>query len=643
MLRYPYLLKYLQRGDRILLYARGVNGRNIYSFLKNCPQFHVIGFVDRNADSVSDTEIPVYRPDQLKTIPADSYDRIVITVFDQRMGYEIYQIIRESEVTEDKIVAPYTYLGPFCTLSVSNILQDPARLQQELKIFIGNPAANRAAYFEPLLQELAHRKSEKDRLLLRFREIARSLMPLEKVIFLYILFLAGIFDAGLMKSMMECLLKIDQQERRLLLHGMFIESSLMCFLNQEYLLPEFYNMRRALLMQVCGMYNLRMKAEQIQERKDGKRNKVCILTHILYDQTSSPTQLSIQLSGTLADLGYEVTLMPLDVCCHMALENPVFSPIRFEMYGDSREYEAYHKKTCHPRVAVEYTDGFELREKMQLELDKLAAFSPDLIIDMTDEFSILSYVYSQYFPTLYLPLRGYQSSSFFTYFGVRDRPGFQRENWIYHSVDESCTIDYPAFYILPPAPEQKRVRRELSLMEGDFVLVTVGGRLNVEMTEEFVDMVCGRLLDKPNIKWLVVGSGNEYLSQNYAELIEAQKVIYIPYEDDLPALYDICDLYLNPKRMGAGTSIVWAMHAGLPAAVLSCPCDAMTVIGYENAAGDTYEQMMEYVLDLWRDPTHFAHERKKFRRLAVQFENDLTQKVQTAILQIESLENGKGR
>lgn len=635
MLKAPYLLKYFQKGDRILLYARGVNGRKIYSFLKEHPLFHVIGFVDQNADSMTDAEVPVYRPDRLKAIPADSYDKIVITVLHQKMGDEIYQIIKESGVAEDKIIAPYTYLGPACTLSVWNILQDPAWLQQELKAFIVRSTTNRAAYFEPLRQELESRGQEKDRLLPRFKEIARNLTPLENTVFLYILYLAGMFDAELMEHMLECLLKIEREEMRLLLHGMFIESSLMCFLHPEYLFPEFYNMRRALLKQVCGMYDFRMETGRRQKQKDGKTNKICILTHILYDQTSSPTLLALQLGGMLANLGYEVMLMPLDVCGYMALENPVFCPIGFEMYGDSREFEEYHKRVCHPKVAVEYTDEAELKKKMQLELNKIAAFSPDLILDMTDEFSILSYIYSQHFTTLYLPMRGYQSSSFFTYFAARDRNDFALESSIYHSVDENAVVEFPVC-ILPPEPQTVYKRHDFLLEDHDFVLVTVGGRLNTEMSSEFIDLICSKLLSKPNIKWIIIGSTNDYLSQTYADYISRKKVIYIPYEKDLPAFYKLCNLYINPKRMGGGASITWAMHNGLPVATLSNPNDVMPVIGVENAA-DNYTQMIDYVLALWSNPVSWKQNSEKFQKRALDFEASFPKIIQTNLSKIEKL------
>ena len=46
---YSFLLKSLQKQDKILLYGMGENGKNIYQFLQKTGQFHIIGFVDARA------------------------------------------------------------------------------------------------------------------------------------------------------------------------------------------------------------------------------------------------------------------------------------------------------------------------------------------------------------------------------------------------------------------------------------------------------------------------------------------------------------------------------------------------------------------------------------------------------------------
>lgn len=622
MANHAHILKYLRKGERILLYAYGKNGKQVYQYLKEQPQFQVIGIVDRNADSLTDIGVPVYAPDQLRTLAADMYDKIIITVMSQAMGLEVYQIIKESGVAEEKIAAPYTYLGPFATLSVENMLQTPMLLQQEIEAFILQPN-NNLLYFDPLIRELERKGEEKEKLLVWFKEMAHSLAPLENIVLFDILYLAGIFDAELMKHMMECLLRIDQKELRQLLYGISSDTTDMCFTHPEFLFPEFYSMRRTLLKNICRMYDLHMKPRKTHKGKDGKIRKICIISHMLYDQKSSATLLSIQVSGMLADMGYEIMVMPLDVCGYPMSENPVLRPIIFANYKTSREHEAYHKAIYHPKVLIEYTDETALQEKMQIELDKLAEFSPDLIIDMADEHSVLSYAYSQYFTTLYIPIRGYQSSSFFTYFVATNYQAFEEANRNYHSVGDHQALELPLL-VTPPLPENVYGRRKYSLFDNDFVMVTVGTRLNSEMSQEFIDIVCKRVLEQSELKWLIVGSKSEYLSDTYQKCLDEHKIIYIPYEDDLPALYKICDVYLNPKRQGGATSFFWAMY-DMPLAMVRMNCDMVGVVGSENMIDGTYEKLMDYILELKQDTDFYNKERNKFLQRALYYEKQQPQ------------------
>ena len=638
MPNFSYLLRYFQAGDKILLYARGKNGRDIYEFLKTQPQFQIFGFVDRNADRLTDVEVPVFRPDQLKTISPEAFDKIVITVMSQVMGAEVCQIIRDSGVDEKKIVAPYTYLGPVTGVAAEDFISNPPVVQQEIGEFISRRFGN-LLYFEPLVQALKLKKADWEALLPSFWETSRRLSPLENIVFLHILYLADIFDAALMKRLLECILEIDQPELRQFLQGLFNDTSTMCFLHAEYLFPEFYNLRRNFLKKLCGMYDFHMQTDKIRKRADGKIRKICILNHMLFGEKASPTQVSIQTGRILAGLGYEVMVMPLDVYTYIPVDTPVFRPVINVAYSGSKEFEDFHKEAYGPAIQVEYTDIVDLQEKMQAQLDKLAAFSPDLIVDMSDDFSILSYIYSQHFTTLFLPMRGYQSCSFFTYFAAIEWNVFIKINSVYHSIDPKQALELSTC-VCAPEPQAVYSRENYSLANDDFVAVTVGGRLNTEMSKDFIDVVCSTLNRCPDMKWLVVGSESEYLSENYQNLLNEHKIRYILYENDLPALYQICSVYLNPQRQGGGTSICWAMHY-IPIAMARTASDQAAVIGLENMIDGTAEQVMAYVLEMKRNPIFYAGERDKFRKRVLSFERCQNQAWKNMIDTLERRIKGK--
>lgn len=631
---YSFLLRYFQAGDRILLYGGGAKGQKIYQFLKDGRGLEVVGFVDRNAERMKGTEVPVYKPDEIKAIPQETYDKIVISVINQEIGSEIYRILRSNGVNDEKIVAPYTYVGPFSKISPREFVKDSLFIRQEIKIFM-EAQYKSIWYFNPLIKDLKACKGEKNTLLPIFKKMLDSLTPLESIVFLYILYLADIFDSELMKVLLQSELKIDQPELRVFLQGLFFDMPTLCQYHEDYLFPEFYNLRHIFLKKICNMYKLEIQEDQIKRNAEGKIQKICILGYMLYDRRDACTLTYIQLSGMLAQLGYEVMVMPIEACNYEYVDVPVFRAL-FAQYNGSEEFEEFHKEAFDPRVRVEYAVHSDLQIRMQCQLDKLASFSPDLIIDMSDEYSTLSYIYSKYFPTLYVPMRGYQTCSYYTYFAVANEHFFSVENRKYGSVREADAIEFPPYILFPPKSKSEYAREDFQLKKDDFLLVTVGNRLDSELTEKFTDMVCERLLTKEPIKWLIVGSKSKYIEKRYADYLAGRKIIYIPYEDDLPALYQICDVYLNPLRMGAGTSIRWAMCAGLPCALFSAPSDAIPAVGIENTIGSTEEEMAEYVLRLWKDPELYRAESQKFQKRIFDLGNVQTENMKNLMDSIES-------
>lgn len=586
----------------------------------------------------------MYYPNQLKTLPFYDYDKIIITVRDQKIGSEMYQAIREIGIAAEKIVAAHIYVGPTTGISLEDFIGNVTQLRSEIKRFIDGKYGN-LHYFDPLIEELKKKANEHDVFCRQLKETTKFLSPLENIIFLYILYLANIFDAEMMECLVRSTLQIDKPELLHFLHGVYDDEVSMQFLHGEYLFPEYYILRRAYAKKLCEMYDLHIDISKIRKSPDGKIQKICILHHTLMSHKHSPTLVSIQVSNILAELGYEVKVMPLDASSNISWDFPIFSPpLRLAYYG-SREFEEYHKEAYHPNVTIEYTDVADPKEKLQCELDKIAAFLPDLIIDTEPEVSVASYIYSQYFPTLCLPMGDCQSSGYFTYYAVIDRDVFEAANKIFHSIDHEKVIDCPLYQVMPRIQfKYERGNYPLaSLDKDDFVLISVGNRIGTELTEEFIDIVCKKLLTKQNIKWLIVGGENRYLSQQYWKLLEMNKITYIPYEDDLPALYQICDMYISPKRQGGGTSVFWAMYYGLPIAQpISPQADAITIIGAENAVGETYEEVIDWILSLWENPEKYAEASEKVRKQALRVEATQKQGWKELIDKVEIRQQEKG-
>lgn len=109
-------------------------------------------------------------------------------------------------------------------------------------------------------------------------------------------------------------------------------------------------------------------------------------------------------------------------------------------------------------------------------------------------------------------------------------------------------------------------RKDFGIPEHCFLLAVVGLRLTVEVTDSFIQELYGLFEEGIHI----VFAGNFDTYEDYCEKypLFAAHTTFIGYCDDILALMEICDLYLNPPRIGGGFSIIEAFICGVPGVTL---------------------------------------------------------------------------
>lgn len=110
--------------------------------------------------------------------------------------------------------------------------------------------------------------------------------------------------------------------------------------------------------------------------------------------------------------------------------------------------------------------------------------------------------------------------------------------------------------------EQKITRADLGLPQDAFVMAVVGMRLDLEVTDEFLQAAEEALTD--GMRLVFFGKFDHYREKiKQFPALEKQSESFGPCEDVLSRL-EVCDLYLNPDRRGGGTSCVEALLKGVP-------------------------------------------------------------------------------
>ena len=162
--------------------------------------------------------------------------------------------------------------------------------------------------------------------------------------------------------------------------------------------------------------------------------------------------------------------------------------------------------------------------------------------------------------------------------------------------------------LILPVSEKVYNREERGWKNDEFIVVTVGNRLEYEFNQEFIDIVCREIYNRETLKWVIVGIPSvKYINENYDELLKKKKIECIAYESDLSALYKIVDVYLNPDRVGGGISVAWAMLEGLPVITLDTAFDGCNWVGMENAIQGDYNALAYELRRLQIDKEYYRY------------------------------------
>lgn len=185
-----------------------------------------------------------------------------------------------------------------------------------------------------------------------------------------------------------------------------------------------------------------------------------------------------------------------------------------------------------------------------------------------------------------------------TFLAVGRKKTESDKQWIkkYHKSDD-CIIE-SLFTFSFREQEHVYTRRQLGLPQNKFVVLIVGGRLDEEIDDKLRDVLY-KLMDA-GLYVAFLGTYQKYEEEFVKEIQEYRdNSIYLGFQDDVLAIDECCDLYINPMRLGGGGSAAEAMYKGLPVVTFNHG-DVGVVAGEEfhvNSYGEMYEKVLKYSTD----------------------------------------------
>lgn len=424
-----------------------------------------------------------------------------------------------------------------------------------------------------------------------------------KVFLFSLLTLLAPQDQRVLKGLMETLLS---DSNYLPYHYSIMIQILFYISHNLQLYPNFYVDQRQELDRLAGWYRSQLPIKT-EKPREAIRN-IAIHVDQLLVPLHSPSKLMLDYAKGLKKilpeskikifvednlyLHHQEAILPRP----FSSRESKYCQMEHDRYLEDTDIDVFYADT-------EKTSFFSTQQLVNAICD----FRPDIILS-NSYISLATALLYDYSPTVYLSMGApYFSCSADVYLvGIADL--VLQNNSLYQLLD-STLIESINVGIDFPQPQQKKSRSDYGLKDSQFVMVTAGNRLNNEMSLDFTHEICNFILHHSDVVWLLVGlhSIPEFPSKESNSLL-AGKVVVIPYEYDLVALYDLCDVFVNPVRAGGGFSIAWAMSRKLPVLQMDTLAAGLFYVGQENSIGSSLRNYGRELERLYGD----ANYRKEF-------------------------------
>lgn len=364
----------------------------------------------------------------------------------------------------------------------------------------------------------------------------------------------------------------------------------------------YYKDKRSILKKIAKYFEKNLKFPKIRNSKRNKKH-IAFVTDQLLGLNHSPTKIILNYAKKLKKIypEYEVKIFVED---NLFVNNSEIIFPYFYNSVESKKCKAKHQKyLSEVDVQIYYSNTNDNKKNRVRELiKKIINFSPEVILTISDLSLSLEILYT-YYPIVYMAVSSYYCVSQADVYLYGDKRKIIQDNKNYGALldpDDIYQFDY-GFEFGEASTNIKR--SDYNINDKDFVMVTVGNRLDVELDSDkrFVDAICDLLIYNKEIKWIIVGKKElDYLSNKYNKLL-GNKIIRIEYEKDLFALYQICDIYINPDRDGGGYSIGMAMKEGLPIVNFGKPSDGANWVGENNCVNNNMQDYINEIIQLFND------------------------------------------
>lgn len=165
--------------------------------------------------------------------------------------------------------------------------------------------------------------------------------------------------------------------------------------------------------------------------------------------------------------------------------------------------------------------------------------------------------------------------------------------------------------------QRKFTRKQLGLPEDKFLLIVIGIRLSTELNETFFHYLTQTFMFGAHL--VFVGRLDNYddWCEMYPNLKEHSSSLGM--QEDVLAIVELCNLYINPYRIGGGFSLAECFSKGLPAVTINFG-DVAAAAGSDFYVKN-YEEMVLQIKRYIEDKQYYIEMSKKAKERVEQLTN----------------------
>ncbi|APF24554.1 glycosyltransferase family 1 protein [Clostridium butyricum] len=353
--------------------------------------------------------------------------------------------------------------------------------------------------------------------------------------------------------------------------------------------------------EVFDYYNKRTKNHNFIYKMDRDKQIVFVMISQFLDLNNGPTKTVLDRIYVLSKkLNKKVVLLNTRECLST---NDVIPIYKIDQANFIEEYKNC-KKITYKDVEIEFYQSQYATPNIHeynYILDMIFELKPYMIFGI-GEMVLSCDLCSKIVPTISIPLGNELPESFTTFKSTYS------ENVKYNDksiISSKFTFDLK---------KQNNIysRKEFSIPKDKFVLGVVGGRLESEIDEGFLEVLDYACSNGTFVVFIGGYCLKDCKNNKYINLLNNSK--NLGYQGDILGILELIDLYLNPKRLGGGTSGVEALYKKKPVISLNYG-DVATVVGKDFLVAN-FKEMKELILNYKENDEFYIYMSKKSRLIS---------------------------